>query len=456
LFALVSVESVPLEKPKTYQCEVHILHSNNKVWNGKHLQLYIAKDQKSAALEMGDHLLVALKPQKPESPADPKSFDYAGWLRNKGICATAYVPFGSWKIKSKASFLNIRVVAERMRSMLLCRFKKAGITGGEYSLVSALTLGSVNLLTPQTKQQFSVSGVSHILSVSGLHVAIVYAVLEFLLSFLNCFEKTKVAKQLLIIILLWCYAFMTGLSPSVIRSAFMFSMLAFGTCLHRKSQTINTVLFSAFILLLWNPSFLFDLGFELSYCAVISIVVMHLRLKVMWKPSSKITSYFWEMMCLSLVAQLGTAPLTIYYFHQFPNYFLLNNLVAVPASGVIIYLACAFLLLGEIPFLGEVLSWFLGASLHWFQWFVKATSELPFALTENIEIQKMEVFLLYALVGCFFVWFFLKRRKWIFGILFCILCLQGMTISQYFKSQKRADICEMSANSYICEKRNPC
>jgi len=430
--ALVRVETVLQKKPKTYQCEVAVLQADCQSWNGKHLQLYIARDERSEVLEMGDCMLVSIRPQKPEPPLDPKAFDYASWLRNKGICATAYVASYAWKLQSKPSMLSVRAIAEKMRSMLLSRFSAAGISGEEYSMVSALTLGSVQLLTPETKKEFSISGVSHILSVSGLHVAVVFAVLEFMLSFFNRFEKLKVVKQVLIIAVLWCYAFMTGLSPSVIRSAFMFSMIAFGMCLHRKSHTINTVLFSAFILLLWKPSFLFDLGFDLSYCAVISIVVMHERLTSSWKPSSKIIGYFWQMICLSGVAQLGTAPLTIYHFHQFPNYFLLNNLIAVPFSGMIIYLACAFLLLGEIPYLGVVLSWCLSTALYWFQWFVKTMSELPFALSENIEIQKMDVFLLYGLMCSFFVWFFLKRRKWIFVVLLCILSLQFLSLSEHF------------------------
>jgi len=454
--ALVRVESAPQKKPKTYQCEVSVLQTTDQVWKGKHLQFYLAGDKRAQALEMGDHLLVSIKPQKPETPLEPKAFDYGAWLRNKGICATAYIPSDAWKIQSKSTTGNIRAIAERMRSQLLNRFRAAGITGEEYSMVSALTLGSVQLLTPETKKEFSVSGVSHILSVSGLHVAVVFAILEFLLSFFNRFEKLKVVKQVLIIAVLWCYAFMTGLSPSVIRSAFMFSMIAFGRCLHRKSQTINTVLFSAFVLLLWKPSYLFDLGFELSYCAVISIVVMHERLTSKWKPSSRIVGYFWQMICLSAVAQLGTAPLTIYHFHQFPNYFLLNNLIAVPFSGMIIYLACAFLILGEVPFLGGVLSWCLNSALHWFQWFVKTMSELPYALADNLEIQKMDVLLLYVLLGSFFAWFFLKRRKWIFAILLCLLSLQFLSLSVHLKVQKNVNICEISAISYICKKTNPC
>ncbi|MFA7042864.1 MAG: ComEC/Rec2 family competence protein [Bacteroidales bacterium] len=435
IFALVKMETIPVEKPKSRQVQVSVVSSFDHAWRGKHLQLYLARDEKSKSLEMGDRLLVCIKPQKLESPPDPKVFDYAAWLQNKGICATAYVPSNAWKIQTRASSLNLRTSAERMRTVLLSRFSHAGISGDEFSLVSALTLGSVHLLTSETKQQFSVSGVSHILSVSGLHVAVVYAILEFLLSFCNRFEKIRIFKQILIMFLLWCYAFMTGLSPSVVRSALMFSLLAFGGCLHRKTQTINTVLFSAFVLLLWNPSLLFDLGFELSYCAVISIVVVHTRLIGLWKSSSKVTDYLWKMTCLSVVAQLGTAPLTIYHFHQFPNYFLLNNLVAVPASGLIIYLAFAFLFLSDIPYLGTFLTSCLNGSLHWFQWFVKTASELPYALTQDIEIQKIEVLMLYALMGAFFVWLLLKKRKWIFAVFFFILFLQFTSISHYFMVQ---------------------
>jgi competence protein ComEC len=433
IVAIVKIETPPVKKPKTFQCYVQIIQTEANGWKDKRLQLYIAKDSRAEKLGIGDLLLVKIKPQKPERPSDPKAFDFAAWLRNKGICATAYLPAYSWKNYSTASNANIFVQAERARSMLLERFKTAGISGEEFSLVSALTLGNTNLLTPETKQQFSVTGVSHILSVSGLHVAVIYAVLEFLLSFLNRFDKLKVFKQLLIMLLLWCYAFMTGLSPSVIRSAMMFSLIAMGGCLHRKAQTINTVLFSAFLLLLWKPSLLFDLGFELSYCAVLSIVVVQARLTRLWTPSSKIVLYFWEMICLSAVAQLGTSPLTLFYFHQFPNYFMLNNLVAVPFSALIIYLAVVFLFLFNVPILGGVITWCLNESLHLFQTFVESMSALPYALTKDIELEKMQVLALYALMGSFFIWFFLKRRKWVFAVLLCLLCLQGMALSYHFK-----------------------
>jgi competence protein ComEC len=431
IFACVKVQSIPVEKPKSIQCEVSV-EEGTSPWPRRHIQLYMAKDSRSAGIKTGDRLFVRLKPQQPESPTDPGAFDYAAWLRNKGICATSYIPAWAWCLQAKASWFDLKSLAERARKALLTRFGDAGISGSEYALASALTLGSTNLLTSETKQQFSISGVSHILSVSGLHVAVVYAVLAFLLSFLDRWEWTRVPKQVLIVLLLFGYAFMTGLSPSVIRSALMFSLMAVGKCLYRKSQTVNTVLFSAFALLLWDPAYFFDLGFELSYCAVLSIVVVHPRMVALWMPSTKVVGYLWEMICLSLVAQMGTAPLTVYFFHQFPNYFLLNNLVAVPFSSLIIYVSVAFLFLSGVPVAGLLLTKCLNACLHGFLVLVETMGGLPYALTENLYLQRIEVVFLYLLMGSFFVWFFLKRRRWVYPFLITVICLQGVALSRLF------------------------
>ena len=446
--ALVKIETLSIEKHRSWQCSVRVKHTNANVWNGKKLQVYIAKCEKAKDLRVGDVLMVNMKPQKPEISKNTKVFDYADWLRKMGICGTAYLSSGSWKLYSRASIYDLSAESERIRSVLLERFKKVNISGEDFSLVSAMTLGSVNRLTSKTKYQFSVAGVAHILSVSGLHVGAIYAVLEFLLSFFNRFDKLKITKQIVIIIVLWGYAFVTGLSPSVMRSTLMFSLLIVGGSLNRKVKTVNTVLFSAFLLLLWKPSYLFDLSFELSYGAVLSIVIAYSRLKSLLNFSSKIIRYLWEMICLSTVAQLGTLPLTIYYFHQFPNYFLLNNLVAVPASALIIYIAVAFLLLFNIPVLGSIVSWLLKESLYSFHAFVENMSKLPFALTQNIEIQRCQVLVLYGLMCAFFIFFFLKHRSWIFAVLFFILLFQILSLSNNFKFQKSSYLCKKEIHDY--------
>jgi len=425
----IRVVSLPVVKPKSKQCEV-VVESTEKeqqVWIGKHLQLYV---RKNADFSIGDRLQLMLQPKIPTPPKTAFDFDFSTWLKHKGICGTAYVR--DWILLSKASMWNVKALAERMRLQLLQRFRSAGIQGREFALVSALVLGETNQLTMDTKTAFSVSGISHILSVSGLHVAVVYAVLAFLLSFLDRFDRCRVPKQVLIVVFLFFYAFLTGLSPSVIRSAFMFSLLAMGKCLHRKAQTLNTVLFSAFVLLLWNPGFFYDLGFQLSYLAVFFIVVVHPKLVAVWSPSSKISRYLWEMLCLSLVAQVGTSPLTIHAFHTFPNYFLINNLVAVPFSSLIIYIALAFLMLSGIPWVSSFFAMLLNSCLHGFSMLVETTGHLPHAITCNLYPESWQVVGFYFIILTFFIAFLLKRRVWVIPFLATVLCFQLLTLGRSF------------------------
>lgn len=426
----VRILSLPVDKPKTTQVEIQIeeAESGFEAWTGKHLQLYLSK--KTASPGIGDRMRMLLKPQKPLPPATTYEFDYGAWLQRKGICGTAYVNKALPLVK--ASFWNVKSHAERVRLYLLQKFSKAGIDGAEYALVSALVLGETNQLTKDTKSDFSVSGISHILSVSGLHVAVVYAVLAFLLSFLDKWEAWRVPKQVLIVLLLFFYAFLTGLSPSVLRSAFMFSLLALGKCLHRKSHTLNTVLFSAFVLLLWNPGFLFDLGFQLSYLAVFFIVTVHPGLVALWAPTSKPVKYLWEMLCLSMVAQLGTSPLTVQAFHTFPNYFLVNNLIAVPYSSLLIYLALAFLMVSGIPWIGPLLAKLLDGCLSGFLFMVETTGSLPHALTRNLYPNPMEVVGFYLLILTVFMAFLLKKRVWIFPFLGSVLSFQAIFVCSWF------------------------
>jgi len=428
----VRIVSLPVEKPKSKQCEILVEQAEGgfEAWKGKHLHAFFRKNAFSTSLGIGDRFRLTIQPQRPIPPANSFDFDYAAWLRHKGICGTTYVK--QWTLLQKASVWNLQAHAERMRRQLLHKFHGAGITGSEFALVSALVLGETNQLTADTKADFSVSGISHILSVSGLHVAVVYAVLAFLLSFLDKFDRWRVPKQVLIVLLLFFYAFLTGLSPSVIRSAFMFSLLALGKCLHRRSQTLNTVLFSAFVLLLWNPSYFYDLGFELSYLAVFFIVVVHPKLVALWIPPNKAAKYLWEMLCLSLVAQLGTSPLTVQAFHTFPNYFLVNNLVAVPFSSFLIYLSLAFLMVGGIPWIGPLISKLLDGCLHGFLVLVETTGDFPHALTRNLYPTTLEVLVFYVIVLAFYWTFLLKRRAGVIPFLLSVLCFQMIFVCTSF------------------------
>lgn len=451
---LVELKSEPLEKKRSYQMHIFLVQSSEEEWKGKNLILYLQKDERAARLKYGDRIRLILSPNELTQTSDAAKFDYAKWLRNKGICATAYARGDKWEFEQKASRWNLMAIASRLRLLLIQEFKAAGLKGNFLALASAMSLGYRDNLDRELSQRFSITGISHILSVSGLHVAVVYSLFQYLLFFLGFSKRQKIIQNLLIILLLWAYAFLTGLSPSVNRSALMFSLFAFGKCLDKKPQTINTVLFSAFLLLLYNPMYLYDLGFQLSYCAVIAIVVVFPKVKDLWKPASRPVRYLWEMLCLSFVAQMATAPLTISCFGQFPNYFLFNNLLAVPLSGLLIYMSAGYLIFSFVPYMNVAIAWCLNATLHFFLWFVAESSRLPFALTEGLELHAGQVIVLYILMLAFFVWFFLKRRKWFSVILACTLCFQLQVLDNRFEKHFNTDICETILKMYLCKKEN--
>lgn len=211
----------------------------------------------------------------------------------------------------------------------------------------------------------------------------------------------------------------------------MCTLLAMGNCLDRRSSTLNTVLFSAFLFLLLEPSLLYNLGFQLSYAAVIGLVVVYPALKACWKPDSVVLCRLWELMGVSLVAQLVTAPLTIHYFGQFPTYFLLANLLAVPLSGLLIYLSAFCLLTAPLPWLCQLTGWLLNVLARLFLELVKGVESLPLALWSGLSLSGGQVFLAYAWLVSLLGWL-LWRRRWLIASLAFLLCWQVLALTEAF------------------------
>jgi len=452
IIAIARLETEPIPKKRSNQLQVYILKASENKWKDKKLVIYLQKDKNVDQLRCGDKILVEISPQKLIVKADTSSFDYARWLRIKGFCATSFVRTDSWNYYSAYSKWNLKATASRIGTKLVNIFRKSGLSGNQLALASAMSLGYRNELDKEVETYFRSAGITHILSVSGLHVAVIYSLLQGLFFFLSFTERQKKLRQLLIVLFLWGYAFITGLSPSVNRSALMFSLISLGTCFEKRPQTLNTVLFSAFILLLWNPLYLYDVGFQLSYCAVIGIVLVYPKLRNMWEPDSKFIKYIRDLVFISLVAQLATAPLTVYYFGQFPNYFLLGNLIAVPLSSLLIFLSAGCLVLHFIPFFNVVVAWCLNVCTSLFLDFGETMGKLPFAVTDDLEINKVQVIVLYLFMFSFFCWLFLKRRIYLLGIMACIFCFQILILGHRFEKQIEVESCEMIVNQYLCKK----
>ena len=419
----VELTASPIEKAKSILCKVEVLQlyaDRNWIPSRGKANLYLQKSAAASRLQYGDRVMIATEFIPPEKVQNPDGFDYAAYLKRQGVGATAYIPATRWRWLNRNNDFSIQRAADQCRSHLLGVYKKFNIQGDEFAVLAALTLGYTDALQPDIRASYSATGAMHILSVSGMHVGVVYVVLLFLLSFMDSTTRGKLVKMLLIVFFLWGYAFLTGLSPAVIRAALMFSFIAMAFYFERKSLLYNTIFMSAFLMLLYNPAFLYDVGFQLSYAAVLSIIFFQAIFNKFYTPKTKIARFFWTMFAVSMAAQLGTTPFTLYYFQQFPNYFLLTNFVAIDLSSLIIYLAMGLLTLSFVPYLSTGLAFLLKWSLSLLNFLIIWIQNLP-GSTAHISLDFWQTILLFSAIFSLSTYYFTRRYAALFLGLFAAL-----------------------------------
>ena len=296
--------------------------------------------------------------------------------------------------RSKTYFLE-------QRAKLLDRLSESGVDGSVYAVVVAMALGDKSQLTRELKDTYAVSGASHILALSGLHLGILYTLLSLLFSR----RRWQVLSQVVIIVCIWLFVFLVGMSASVVRSAVMFTVYALLSLGHRDKMSVNTLAFAAIVMLLLNPKSLFDAGFQMSFMAVLAILLFYPLFESVWSQpflfDHRIFKWLWTMLAVSCAAQIGVAPLIAYYFGRFSNYFLLTNLVVVPAATLILYLSLLVLL---IPSLAYLLIYIVEALNHLLSWI----ATLPGASIEGLHPTLLQVWMTYVIIGA--VYLLLIRR----------------------------------------------
>lgn len=406
-------------KPKTYKAEAEILAVRiNGKWqksSGKIL-LYVPLDAVSKPI-YGDVFLINSLPREVEPPKNPLEFNYKAYLQRKGIYAHHFVRAENLRFIENNPPNYLIKAANQLRAYAEAINKQYLKEPQLYGIANAMLLGLRDEIDHDLQSAYSATGAVHVLSVSGMHVGILYLLLQFLFGKLTLTGKPKrkeyPKKQylftILIIVILFFYAILTGLSASVVRAAVMFSLLQVAPLVGRKNATFNTVALSAILLLFYNPYWLYDVGFQLSYLAILGILWLYTPLyQLVTFP--KYTTWVWSGLSVSLSAQLLTFPLSVYYFHQFPNYFLLTNLCIGFASMLIMYTGFALLSLAPIFTLGA--SWIaaiLGWLLKGMNGIIFAIEQFPFSVYSGISLSVAEVALIY--IGSIaFVSFFLKKE----------------------------------------------
>lgn len=302
-------------------------------------------------LPTGTILKITAPIVKHSKPKNPEQFDYGKYLENKSILAQVYADAGQVKTGQRME-KDVFYYSDKIRNTIIGNLEKSGFGKQELPVIAALVLGQQQDISSEIIQDYQFAGAVHILSVSGLHVGFLLMFLNFLLNFLPKNNMTSYFKLAIIVLGLWGFAILAGLSPSVIRSVTMFNFVAVGMHLKRKTNIFHTLLVSMLLILLFEPSFLFDVGFQLSYLALFFIIWLQPVFIDFWQPRNKIGNYLWQILTVSFAAQIGTFPLSVYYFHQFPGLFFVTNLVVIPMLTIIMGLGITAMLpaiFGTVP-----------------------------------------------------------------------------------------------------------
>lgn len=387
-------------KRNSFKCEVEVnrvkLDEEYIKTKGKAI-LYLAKDSLSKTLAYGDNILVKGEWKIIDPPTNPAQFNYKNYLYNSGILAQQYVTPNNWNILNETKKASIRKYAFIYQKKLL-RILESNFVDDELSVVSALLIGYKDLLDREIIMTYASSGAMHVLAVSGLHVGIIFLILNSLLFFLDRIKYGKYFKAILLIIALWIYALITGLSPSVLRASTMFSFIIIGRALKRDTNIYNTLAASAFLLLIYNPFILLQVGFQLSYSAVLGIVYLQPKLYKLFHSSNWLIDKIWAISTVSIAAQIATFPFGMYYFHQFPNYFLLSNLFVIPLATIIIGLGIMLFSLSWITPISNIIALILNKLLLFLNYSVDWVQSLPHSLSLGISISKIETILIYLII----------------------------------------------------------
>lgn len=385
----------PEEKENSYMLSVKLSRAtfaDDTLHIKGSMVLYHKKDSIMASLLPGDILIFRTTPSEIVNRGNPGEFNYRFYMESKGIRYSGFISAGDLVSVQKPAHRKLKANALIIRNNIISMYEKRGITGERLALVAAITLGQKNMLDPEQKQNFIRAGVMHIMAVSGLHAVILSLFVMSLLFFLK--RRFNVMRILITVIFLWAFAFVTGLTPSVLRATLMFSFLQAGNLMKRRVNGINSVLASSFVLIMIRPSVIFDAGFLLSYAAVLYIIGFYhdLYLKISfryWLPDK-----IWQSVAVTLVAQAGTLPLTIMFFNRFPTLFIITNLLIVPLSSILIVAGCLIPMTFPIVPVSTFLAHILDKLTELTEIMTASAASLPCSSIELIGLSPVECILL--------------------------------------------------------------
>ena len=387
------------------------------------LLLNLNKESTTATVAVNTRILTSAVLQNIKPPLNPYQFSYKNYLKRLGIYHQIFLK-NQVVIAFPQSPKTFTGYAQELRKLINERLQKLSFKPIERAFINALLLGQRQDITTDVYEDYSKAGAIHILAISGLHVGILLLILQFMMKPLLYFGYGKFVRLVIILCLLWSFAVIAGLSPSVVRAVTMFSLFAIVNGLKRSSNSLNTLAVSAFILLLFRPRFCFDVGFQLSYAAVASILIFKPILDSFWNFKNWIGNWFSDLFKVSIAAQIGVLPLSLYYFHQFPSLFFVTNMVVVPCLMVVLTLGIVMLVwMGfyQPPkLLTQTLGWFIQLMNRFVEW---VASRETF-LFDQISFDLTALILSYLILFFLGIFYYKKTFKNLMVLGMCILGFQ--------------------------------
>ena len=403
------LQDTPLEKPKSYQCLVSL--------GDKDVLLYLPKDSSSSALRVGDRMMFRARMASPANR----------YWYHKGVSGTAFVSAGNWKKMDRTQDMSLKQKALSVRERVMEKYRQWGVGDRTFPVLSALTLGYKGDLDKETREAYSVAGISHVLALSGMHIGFLWLLLDGLLGLLMK-GRLRWLKWLLVVSVLWAFAFVVGLEASVVRAVIMCMLLELGRVSGGRPLSMNTLAIAALLMLLYRPFYLFDVSFQLSFVAVASILYIYPVLFGSLDIKHRVGRWCWSIMSVSIAAQLGTAPLVMYYFSNFSVYFLLANLVASLVVPLIIYVSVLMLIVSPWSCLRGICVTFLDVLVSMLNGMAEWTGGLPFASFSLQELGWVELIVCYVVLGLGLQLWKTGRKVWLFRFLCALVCLLGLRL----------------------------
>ena len=439
---IVTLDEPPVEKTKSYKANAtveYILTDSSSVPVKGKIILYFKKDS-ALRLSYGSQILFKKALQEIKNSGNPGGFDYKRYSLFQGITHQVYLKPGEFETLESKNEKWFRKFLYTSREQVLNILRQNITEEKELGLAEALLIGYKNDLEQSLVQSYTNTGVVHIIAISGLHLGLIYWLLGLVLKPLQKTQRLKWLRPVLIIIGLWLFSLLAGAQPSILRSALMFTCIVLGESLSRRTSIYNTMAVSAFLLLCINPFWLWDVGFQLSYAAVLSIIIFMRPVYNWFYIPNKLLDFIWKLNAVTIAAQILTVPIGIYHFHQFPNLFLLTNFVAVPLSSIIllgeILLCCISFIPPVAVFIGKLLSFLMRAMNR----YIEEIESIRFSLWDGLQISITQAILLLFFAAGISYWLMEKQKKGLLTGLTALLIFISLRSYSFAESNKQQKI----------------